>query len=299
LLNMYVGSSYKLKGCYREAIPYLKKGASCTNCDSWVKAWSMVDLGTSYFMVDDYTMAKTTLRACLKPNATPMEIPKAKKSATKLLKSFALTENYDSWTIMETEHFRFHIQDTSLLGNLKTYTSAREESYTKINEYLNANPFKIIDFYLWSYPDSIKAEFGYGYVIAMSKSSIVHALYNQTHGYEIALMLSNLSVAPEVKSRLIGEGFSSYFDQSIRNKMEMAKKNVGSKISIIDLWKKPEKFPKAYVYQVGSAFIEFLVENGTTDQMKQLLKVQTIKNAKEIYANFDELVAKFEKEFNS
>jgi tetratricopeptide (TPR) repeat protein len=296
LLNMFVGSSYYNKECYREAISYLKKSATCTNCDSWVKAWSMVDLGSSYFMVDDYNMAKTTLRACLKPNATPLEIPREKKNASQLLKTYALTENYDSWTIVETEHFRFHIQDTSLLGNLKTYTEAREESYMRINEYFNVKPSKRIDFYLWNSPDSLKAEIGYSYGRTLPKSCMVHSLYNQTHGSEIALILYEHSVVPSETSRFIGEGVTTYFDQSSNSKMSVAKKNIGARVSVIDLWKKPEKFPKTYVYQIGAAFVEFLVKNGTTDQLKQLLNDQTIKNAKKVYPNFDELVFKFEKE---
>ena len=296
LLNMFVGSSYYYKGSYREAIPYLEKGTACTNCDSWVKAYSMVDLGRSYFMAGDYYKAKTTLRACLKPNATPMEIPRAKKYASDFLNAYALTENFDSWTIVETKHVRFHIQDTSLLGNIKTYTAAREDAYMRINEYLSTKPLKLIDFYLWNSPDSLKAEIGYSYGRTLPKSCMVHSLYNQTHGSEIALILYEHSVVPSETSRFIGEGVTTYFDQSSNSKMSVAKKNIGARVSVIDLWKKPEKFPKTYVYQIGAAFVEYLIKNGTTDQLKQLLNDQTIKNAKKVYPNFDELVSKFEKE---
>ncbi len=296
LLNMFVGSSYYQKECYREAISYLSKGVTCRNCDSWVMAYSMVDLGRSYFMVGDYSNAKTILRACLKPNATPMEIPTAKKYAYQFLRTFALTENYDSWTVVESEHFRFHIQDTSLLGNIKAYTAEREETYRRIHEYINVDLPKLIDFYLWSSPDSLKAEFGYGSIGTTPKMCLVHSLYNQTHGYEIALTMSKLNADPELNSKFISEGVITYFDQSIRNKMDVAKKNILKRISIIDLWKKPEKYPVIYAYQLGGAFVEFLVKNGTTDQLKQLLKDQSIKNAKTVYPNFDALVAKFEKE---
>ena len=82
--------------------------------------------------------------------------------------------------------------------------------------------------------------------------------------------------------------------------MEVARKGIaGAKVSIVDLWNAPEKYPEAYAYQVGGAFVEFLTKNGSSDQLRMLLGEQSIKNARKVYPNFDELVAQFEKELNS
>ena len=146
----------------------------------------------------------------------------------------------------------------------------------------------------------MKKRLGTKFGFATSKICMINAHYNQTPGHEIVHVLSDIGIAPVKKTAFINQGIAVYLDQSNRNRMEIARKDLkSSKIDILELWEKPENYPDSYNYTISGAFIEFLFKKGTESQLKQLLKIQTVETAEKVYNNFEELIKEFEKELKN
>ncbi len=292
-LNMLIGRILTDKNQFKEATPYLEKGTSDKNIKNGIQAWSLAYLGTAYFMTDNPEKAKQVLTECIKLNATKNSTASAKKR----LNGYLLDNYFVDWKVIETEHFRFHIQDTKVLGDIDKYLERREKAFSNISNFFNAKPTKKIDFYIWSSYKSMKKRLGTEAGFATSKICMVNAHYNQTSGHEIAHVLSDIGIVPSTKTAFINQGIAVYLDQTNRNRMEIARKDLkSSKVDILELWEKPENYPDSYNYTISGAFIEFLLKKGTENQLKQLLKIQTVENAEKVYDNFEELIKEFEKE---
>jgi tetratricopeptide (TPR) repeat protein len=290
-LNHIIGRVYAERKQYDKAIPYLEKGARKENTQNWIQAWSLAYLGEAYYLTDKYENSKEALEACLKLNATPTVNKFAKRR-----KSIYLMELYfDNWIILETEHIRFHFQDTSVIKNIESYMQRRESALLKNNEFFNANLFKKIELYAWSTRENMKEILGTESGFANSKKYMIHKHYNQTPGHEITHILSDIGIRPIEKTKLINEGTAVYFDGTVRNRLDIAKSDLkGSEISIKQLWNNPKDYPLSYYYTVSGAFVEHLFGSGNEEQFKQLVKNQTYKNAKKVYKNLDEIIEEFE-----
>lgn len=292
-LNMLIGRILTDKNQFKEAIPYLEKGTSTNNTKDWIQAWSLAYLGTAYFMTDNPEKAKQVLMECIKLNATK----NSTESAKKRLSGYLLDNYFVDWKVIETEHFRFHIHDTKVLGDVENYLVLREKAFSNINNFFNAKPAKKIDFYIWSSSKDMKKRLGSEFGFATSEICMINSHYNQTPGHEIVHVLSDIGIVPITKTAFINQGIAVYLDQTNRNRMEIARKDLkSSKIDILELWNKPENYPDSYNYTISGAFIEFLLKKGTERQLKQLLKIQTVENAEKVYDNFEELINEFVKD---
>jgi len=130
--------------------------------------------------------------------------------------------------------------------------------------------------------------------LANSDLCIINSRNNQTKGHEIAHILVTFGIYPTKKTRLINEGIATYFDQTSRDRYTIAKESIsGKNVNVIDLWENTKNYPDNYNYTIGPALITYLFENGTEEQMKKLLKKQTVASARIIYQDFDRLMNDF------
>lgn len=294
-LNSLVGRSLTKMGQFNNAIPYLEKGIIENDNPLWVQAWSYNDLGVCYYATDDFLKSK----ACFKKSIQLSATQNSTKAAMANLKVFQMTEIYADWEIINTEHFRFHFQNKDGIKNIEKYILAHEEAYTEINKFFNAEPYKKIDFFVWDNRAEGEQILGRILGFANPKFCVINARKDQTRGHEMTHILLVYGVKPKVQTPFINEGAASYFDQTNRNRLKTAKQVLDNEqIDLLDLWDNPNKFDHELNYPVGAAWIEYLHQHGSDEQLKKLFANQTSEAAREIYTNFDQMVADFEKRLN-
>ena len=289
-VSMLIGRAYADSKQFEKAIPFLEKGTVKENNPDWVQAWSYVYLGNCYYATGEYNKSKESIKTCINLNATG----NSTKYALKLLETFQMTSFYDDWEIVESENIRFHFQESKNIADKELFIKDREKAYEEINKFFNAKPYKKIDFFVWDNPKQAKRKLGQVLGFANSNLCAINSRNNQTRGHEITHILVTYGIQPTKWTRLINEGIATYFDQTNRDRMQIARESLaGKEIKIIDLWENPKNFPDDYNYTVGGALIAYLFENGSEEQMKRLLKDQTVTSARNIYPNFDELIVDF------
>ncbi len=289
-INMLVGRAYTDTRQFEKAIPYLKKGTISKDNLNWVQAWSYAYLGSCYYFTEDRKKSKESLNECLKLNATE----NSSKTAQGLLGLMQMSDFYNNWETIETEYIRFHFQESKNINNKELFIKNREAAYQEINKFFNAKPLKKIDFFVWDDPQQasniLKQELGF----ANSNFCMINSRNDQTRGHELTHILVSYGISPTSATRLINEGVAVYFDQTNRDRFSVAKESIsGNDFDVIDLWENPKKYPNEYYYTIGGALISFLFEKGTDDQLKRLLKDQTVKSARSIYSDFDNLMKEF------
>lgn len=290
MVNMLVGRALADKKQYEKAIPFLKKGTSSDNNQNWVQAWSHAYLGRCFFVQDELAKSGENLSACIKLAATQ----NSTSFATMLQQAFQLSDFYTNWNVVESEHIRFHFQNANNLNDKDLFIKGREQAYVEINKFFQAKPYKKIDFYVWDDPEQAKEILGHVLGFATSETCIINSRNNQTRGHEITHILTVYGIQPKQATKFINEGIAAYFDQTKRDRLSIARESIsGKEINLIDLWENPKNYPEDYNYTIGPALISHLFEVGTEEQMKKLLKDQTVASARNIYTDFDQIITEF------
>ncbi len=264
---------------FKEAIVYLEDVVNEKTSPDWMTSWSHAYLGVCFYLIDKYVNAKEHLETAIKINATKNSTNYAKKK----LQGFQLTSYFEDWKIIETENIRFHIQPKHKIDNLIEYCNQREQSYIKINNFFKASPYKKIDFYIWSKPKEGKELLGREIGFANSDLCIINSKIEQTKGHEITHILSDYGLIPETKNKLINEGVAVAFDQTNRNRFELAQIANNKNIGIEELMLKAEDVESKIIYTVGGALIEFLLTKKDEETMKLFIKEQTWENLVLLY----------------
>lgn len=291
VLNMLVGRAYVALTSYKLAIPFLKKAYNDEAAHLSVKSWSLAELGTAYYHTGQIKLGVESLKKAMEMKATR----NSSRFAHNQLLRFQENKFFQKWDVKETEHIRFHFQDESVIENLENYRNKHEEAYQNINKFFKANLSKKIDLFVWKDREEAYDLFQRKLGFADSKRKIINAWYKQTKGHEICHILCDVVIKPSKKTMLINEGICVYFDQTSRNKMGEARKvTPKDEFFLLELWESPTRYERDLSYPIGAAFIDFLIRKEGKMKIKELLKDQTIENAKVIYPDFMELVKVFE-----
>jgi hypothetical protein len=169
----------------------------------------------------------------------------------------------------------------------------------KINQFFNCTLTQKIEFYVWNNSEEATKILSQPLGFSLPELFIIQSANNQTTGHEITHIICYQTLKTTSTSQLINEGVAVYFDQTKRNKMTTAQIALkGKPLDIYDLWTGRQGNADV-LYPVGGAFIEYLMNQGTSDQLKKLLTRQSVENAKSIYQNLDQLVKEFEKKFSA
>lgn len=290
-VNSVVGRSYIALNKYEEGIPYLKKGLIPIEKKMFVMAWSLADLGVAYYHTGKVKEAVKSFKDAIAMKATR----NCTRYAHKMLMRFQENKFFQKWNLRETEHIRFHFQDEMVIENIEQYMAQHEKAYENINHFFKAELSKKIDLFVWKDREEAYDMLGRPLGFASSKRKIINAWYKQTKGHEICHILCDIAVKPTKKSKLINEGICVYFDQTIRNKMDEARKAFPEEgFHLLELWESPTEYERGLSYPIGGAFIDFLYNKEGKTKLMLLLKDQTIENAEKIYPDFENLVRTFE-----
>ena len=291
VLNMLVGRAHIAIGDYEMAIPFLKKAYNNEAAHLSVKSWSLAELGTAYYHTGQTKLGVESLKKAMEMKATR----NCSRFAHRQLMRFQENDYFQKWDIQETEHIRFHFQDESIIEDLENYKNKHEEAYQNINKFFKANLSKKIDLFVWKDREEAYNLFERRLGFANSGRKIINAWYKQTKGHEICHILCDVAIKPTKKTKLINEGICVYFDQTVRNKINEARKVLPKgEFYLLELWETPTRYERDLSYPIGAAFIDFLIRKEGKAKIKALLKDQTIENAKMIYPDLIELVKVFE-----
>lgn len=278
LANYYTGRAMVDDKQFSAAIPYLKR-ATTNEAPRSMAAWAHGYLGISYYISDDILSAQRELRRVLALKATPNSV----QFAEKYLRLFQLSNEYNDWRIVEMEYIRFHVQPDHGISDLLDYCGQRLDAYKKINAFFEADLPKKIDFYVWSNPaqgrESLERNVGF----ANSNLCIINARVQQSKGHEITHILCDYGLGVAAKNRLINEGVAVLFDQTKRDRISLAKTVLPADFSLEKMFRSPDEYEEDILYPIGGAFIEYLLNEGGEELLKELLRDQRWNNLLDLY----------------
>ncbi|WP_324679258.1 hypothetical protein [Hymenobacter sp. GOD-10R] len=288
--SMFVGRAYADKQQFQTAIPYLTKSLASTSSSADVKAWSEAYLGTCYYALQEYPKAKQAFEHVVAAAATK----NVTAYATKRLGMLRAQEMAANWKLIETAHFRFHLQAPENLGVApEAYAAAHEQAYETENRFFQATLPRKIEYYVWDERAAAVQVLSQNLGFTVSELLTIHALKNQTKGHETAHMLVAYGLRPGPQSRLINEGIAVCFDQSHRNRLQEARQAIRGTVDIWKMWEQPQTYSDEQLYPVGGALLEYLLAHAPEADVKQLLREQTPQLGRKL---FSKQIAEFEKE---
>jgi len=289
-VNMFVGRAYADKQQFQTAIPYLTKSLASASSSADVKAWSEAYLGTCYYALQEYPKAKQSFEQVVAAAATK----NVTAYAAKRLGMLRAQEMAGNWKLLETAHFRFHVQAPENLGVApEAYVAAHEQAFETENRFFRATLPRKIDYYVWDERAPASQVLSQNLGFTVPEFLTIHVLKNQTKGHETAHMLVAYGLHPAQQSRLINEGIAVCFDQTTRNRMQLARQATGGTADIWKMWAQPQSYSDEQLYPIGGALLEYLLAHGSEADVKQLLQVQTPELGRQL---FSKQIAAFEKE---
>lgn len=250
-------------------------------------------------MEGQYVIARQNLEACIAMNATRNSTSFAKYR----LALMGLTKEYDSFTVKKSAHFRFHFHPRVLaLTDIDTFMQRREAAYDSICKFLGGTLNRTIDFFVWPDPYTSQELLGKELGFSMPAYCIVQSHYRQSVGHELAHVLTGQIFQIRRTTAVVNEGIAVYLDQSGRDRLSIARdaynRHAGGYISIVGLWDIRRQSNQSFdelTYPVGAAFLEFLEQKRGRALLLELIKHQSLEEARRIYGtDFDKLIAEFE-----
>jgi tetratricopeptide (TPR) repeat protein len=293
-LSLLLGRAYFHKAEYRTAIPYLEVAAN--NGIQNINGMAYLYLGRCYFMTGDQAKSEINLQA-----ASTSQDPELAKEVKYLMPVFGFHEAYKTWTVVESEHIRFHFQNMAD-SSARKFVESREWAFRKANNFFKSSLPKKIDFFTWNSREEAKKVLSRSLGFADPQTCAVHSHFEQTLGHEISHVLANHSVKVEQKSNFIDEGVAACFDMRSRDKVQMLKdwlKTNNVKVVIAEVWEHPKTFPEDMTYLLGGILVKDLIETYGREKFLEFFKVQTLENARKVFGtDVDNVISRVESKVN-
>jgi tetratricopeptide (TPR) repeat protein len=297
-LNQLHGRGLLDAGKPREAIPALERAIALDADGSWISSWSLAYLGRARFICDNYEGAKQALKKCVTLNLAPS----ATLAAQKMRFAFGMSEHFETWTRVETVHFRFVLQTPITTEEAKAFAEQHEDAYVKICEALEVkNLSKKIDFIVWENRREPMLKFQISLGQADPDNAIVYCSRDCTIGREITQVVASLLRGSRANKPvgLIYQGLANHFDQTNRDQKALARSFVErhniTKLSITDVWLHWNKYPEEFSQPLAGAFVAELINRFGMHKFRLLMADQSLDNARLIYgAQLDIMISEFE-----
>lgn len=290
-LNSILGRAYTDSKQFTKAIPYLEKSMLSENASEEIKSLSKAYLAKCYFVVGEKQKAVAFLKECQNGRTSK----EATRYAHRYLNLFQTGVYYQAWEVVESEKIRFHFQDKQKLQNAEAYMERMNTNYNRIAKFYEVEPSKKVDVFVWHDRHEALRKFNRTIGFSNSDLCILNVWDQQEDDYELCHMMTQMVLRPKFKSILLDKGLGVYFDTLDKNLFAIARARIPKeKFSLLELWEEPTRYERNLGYPVGAAFIEFLLNKKGKDKLKEFLEIQTIKNGKEVYQDFHQLVKDFE-----
>ena len=296
-LTFYGQSLVKLQQ-FEDAIPILNRAIDLDGSFPARKAWGLLHRGEAHYCLGYIPQAKADLTEITRIKSRALE-----KANYKLV-VYGLLPSFDSWTLIETEHIRFHFQPGSIIPDLDKWAESRQLAFRNINLYFEVTLPKKIDFFVWNSNEGAKAVIYRTLGFAMPNECIIHSRTNQTRGHELTHIVTAHVIENQKQNRLINEGFAVFFDQSNRDNFDSLgqyiKTEGNKRVSINEIWNNPKPFPEELVYPLGGMLIEKIIKASTKEEVIKFLKNQSKENADLIFGKqkMRKIIQNLEEEIN-
>jgi hypothetical protein len=217
-------------------------------------------------------------------------------TASLLAPAHAAAQEIAGWTLVETDHFRFHFQ-TPAQVDPAVFAERGERTFAELTRiFTTASPSKI-DFHVWADEAAAERTLGRPLAFARAEQFLIHTSASHTPAHELTHVFVFHAVHPARPSRFLEEGTATSLDASGRDRLAMARDAVRQGVSghVMALWESADRMDNDAWYPVAGAFVDRLVARGGKQKFLALLKEQTVANARVIYgADFDRIVTEFE-----
>lgn len=292
VVNLVVGRSYAEIKKYGQAIPFLEKVITEESVEkSEDKTWAFAYLGKCYFVTGEAEKAKKAMLKCENLNPSRSVL----KYYQRHLSLFQMDVFFANWETYESENIIFHFQNKTSLKDSDEFVKRKEKEVQRICDFFEEKPAKKIDYFVWE--DKVEAYQKFGRPLSFSNKEfvIINSSFDQENDYEVCNLLCNIALSPKRKSMLFGCGLAVYFEKMNRNLMAEARKSIPKdRFYTMELWEQPTKYERDLSCPVGAALIEFLINKGGKEKLKNFLKEQTIANASKVYPDFENWMKDFD-----
>lgn len=292
-LNLLIGRSFADLGEFKNARTFLEFVVSNDKNNSWRKAWALSNLGTCYFILQDYEKSEFSLNECIQLNATK----NATNSSYGQTLLFGFHAFYKTWKMVETDNFRFHFQNMSDT-DIEKYITQREKAYIEINEFFKSALPKKMDFYVWESRDDAKKTLRADLGFAKPIFCVVHTHYQQTIGHEMTHIIAHYSTNVSTITKFINEGTAVNFDLSSQDRIKKVNdwiQKTNQKIDILDIWNNGDDYEEEILYPLSGLFVRELIANFGREKFLEFFGNQTYDNAKLVFGDkLDQLINEFE-----
>ncbi|RUT77957.1 hypothetical protein [Ancylomarina longa] len=290
-INLLIGRAYADKKKFGDAIPYLERANSIKSIKNESKTWVLAYLGVCYFTFDEIEKAHQLIQQSIDLHGSR----KVTKFAQRYRYLFQNTSFYSDWEVESSEHFRFHLQNSKIAGNLNIYMAKQEVLYKRLTTFFEYKLTKKIDIYIWA--DKYEAYRKLKRPLNYSNTDlcIINVSDDENMDFELCHLFVNKIIKPKKRSMLLNEGLAVYINNMDKNLFLLARKSIPKKkFNVLELWEEPTRYERNLSYPVGGALIEFLINKGGKAKLQKFLEEQTIENAEAIYPNFDQWMKTFE-----
>jgi len=205
------------------------------------------------------------------------------------------------WTLVETDHFRFHFQTPAQLDP-KVFAERGERTFAELTRIFTIQPPSKIEFHVWTDEAAAARLLGRPLAFARADQLLIHTSAGHTPAHELTHVFVFHAVHPTHASRFLEEGTATSLDASGRDRLTMARAAVRQGVSgqVVALWESVDRVDNDAWYPIAGAFVDRLVARGGKPKYLALLKDQTVANARAIYgAEFERIVAEFETDLAS
>lgn len=290
----FVGEVYFEWGQYDSAVYYLQKTLQLDKENTLTSCWAHIFLGRYYFVKGNSAKAREELEASINKKATE----KMKEFSRYLVKVMGLDKCYDRWDIVEHDHIRYHFQDGVEELRKASFIKLQEEQFKVLTDIFKPGLSKKIDLFLWNNGDEEKKEISTSRSLVRSDILVGHTSINSVYSISQCIQYWSWGLPLKIGDRFGSIGLSSAFDTRNSDINEGAKKTAKG-IYLKDvrtMWAAPEVYAEDALYNIAGAFMLYLVKHSSEEQVKSIVKNQTLANARLVYGDkFDTYAADFNK----
>lgn len=286
-LRVAAGRALTDLGDPARALPYLEQALAMDTVRDAGRGWALAYMGKARFALGDTAGARAALRGVAELRPTPRLTAMVETD----WRLYGFDTTYARWTTLETPHLRLRLSPAAPILDRATFAEVRERAAMQIAAALGdtaaAGAPKPIDVFVWDSESEAKAAGLARVHFARPAVGLTHMTWDQTVGHELAHVVAYRAVRPVVATPLVTEGVAVYFDGSTEDRVSEAAAAVSGlgarRVDIRALWADWSQLPGGVAYPVAGAVIEAVARAGDREQLRALLRVQTLDEARRIY----------------
>jgi len=269
------------------ALAHLERALTLDTLRDASRGWALAYLGKVRYALGDAAGAREALAgvAALRPT---------ERLATTVAtdwRLFGFDTTYGRWIALRTPHLRLRVSPTAPILDRATFADVREQAAMRIAAALGDTSVvsapKPIDMFIWDTEAEAHAAGLTRVHFARPTVGLTHMTWDQTVGHELAHVIAFRTVRPVVATQLVTEGVAVFFDGSTDDRVEEAAaalSGIGAtRVDVRALWNDWSLLPPGVAYPVAGAVVEALVRAGGMPALRELLRVQTLAEARRIH----------------